>query len=574
MFLFLYFSYHGELDTWSDKPRYTIDYAPPEMLEDAEFGTYSEAVDIWCLGATLYTMYVGHSPFRRGREDREISVETLRQRILNEDFYTESTRWQQATPELQNLLRGCLEKDVSKRLTLLQILDHNWFQVVLEENAAFSEDVESFSKQIKYETNGEECEEDVEEKVRAMSFSEIEGGLTHVISKLESEVAEDDATTLKIEETYAGEELQGIDGEDKNEVMNVLTNHDYDTNCVEDTNENDMEESLLDSSRTEKHFQEVLGHRNELSTINEVDEEDLDDATSGLGQSNSTDEEGIRVDEVVTLDAQLNHNEIMKSEEAVGTTAVEKDHHEDDNSSDSDDFEGFDEKMSPITKQISSLTRLIASLRRCKRQYLDEIQQPTRTTPPPKAPPPVHRTRKSVRNVQPLEDKIENSNIKTNTNKTPVNDTLTKLDSKSITISQTVRKSQAQTNSIIKNKSERVAILAIKTIIEEGEEDGFMGYPENERKGEAVKFKANVKICNQILHYTHISLKHFNIERRGVSNKNSRASLGQQLNLSQSLTTSFVATTASSSNENIFQAGRRQPERITRRCQRARYVFE
>lgn len=124
----IYCSYHGSTKSWNDKPRYTIDYAAPEMLQKKEYGEYSEMLDVWCLGATLYTMFMGHSPFRQGREDHLVSHEVLKHRILYNEIYTESLRWQQASEELQNLIQGCLEKDINKRFTLEQILQHTWFE--------------------------------------------------------------------------------------------------------------------------------------------------------------------------------------------------------------------------------------------------------------------------------------------------------------------------------------------------------------------------------------------------------------------------------------------------------------
>lgn len=114
---------------WVDTPRYTLDYAPPEALQQTESATYSKAFDVWCLGATLYCMYMGHAPFRQSCQDRKINEANLKQRILNEDFYKKSN-WLNASAEFKDLIEGCLKKQAERRLTLDEILQHSWFQLM------------------------------------------------------------------------------------------------------------------------------------------------------------------------------------------------------------------------------------------------------------------------------------------------------------------------------------------------------------------------------------------------------------------------------------------------------------
>ncbi|KAL9919324.1 chromosomal serine/threonine-protein kinase JIL-1-like [Glossina fuscipes fuscipes] len=121
-------SYNSKRNKWNDVPRYTIDYAPPEALQHPEYATYSASFDIWCLGATLYSIFMGHTPFRHGRADRHVNMMTLKQRILDDEIFTHAHRWEQASLELRNLILRCLQKDIAKRPTLKQILQHPWLQ--------------------------------------------------------------------------------------------------------------------------------------------------------------------------------------------------------------------------------------------------------------------------------------------------------------------------------------------------------------------------------------------------------------------------------------------------------------
>uniref|UniRef100_A0A1A9WAA5 non-specific serine/threonine protein kinase n=1 Tax=Glossina brevipalpis TaxID=37001 RepID=A0A1A9WAA5_9MUSC len=121
--------YNSKRNKWNDVPRYTVDYAPPEALQHPEYATYSASFDIWCLGATLYSIFMGHTPFRHGRTDRHVNIGTLKQRILEDEVFTYTHRWNQASLELRNLVLRCLQKDIAKRPTLEQIFQHPWLQI-------------------------------------------------------------------------------------------------------------------------------------------------------------------------------------------------------------------------------------------------------------------------------------------------------------------------------------------------------------------------------------------------------------------------------------------------------------
>ncbi|XP_017101390.2 chromosomal serine/threonine-protein kinase JIL-1 [Drosophila bipectinata] len=123
--------YCSSFETWKDKPRYTLDYAPPELLTDPNIVTYSPAVDIYGLGATLYTMLVGHPPYRQGTSDTDHSAAAhhkLRKRIQRDSFNQRSKGWQNASDEFRRLVAWCLQRNPSDRPTLDEILESPWLQ--------------------------------------------------------------------------------------------------------------------------------------------------------------------------------------------------------------------------------------------------------------------------------------------------------------------------------------------------------------------------------------------------------------------------------------------------------------
>ncbi|XP_041450647.1 chromosomal serine/threonine-protein kinase JIL-1 [Drosophila obscura] len=123
--------YSSSFTSWQDKPRYTLDYAPPEMLQDPNMVTYTPAVDVYGLGATLYTMRVGHPPYRQDQEDKEHSPEIhhqLRRRMQSETFNHESKLWVSASPEFRELVEWCMQPDPADRPQLDDILASDWVQ--------------------------------------------------------------------------------------------------------------------------------------------------------------------------------------------------------------------------------------------------------------------------------------------------------------------------------------------------------------------------------------------------------------------------------------------------------------
>ncbi|KAH8418193.1 hypothetical protein KR222_000147, partial [Zaprionus bogoriensis] len=123
--------YNRRFLSWKDKPRYTLDYAPPELLTDPNVVSYSPAVDVYGLGATLYTMLVGHAPYRQYRGDCDHSPEAhhkLRRRMEKESFNQRPKIWQNASPQFKQLVSWCLQRDPSKRPQLSDILDCEWLQ--------------------------------------------------------------------------------------------------------------------------------------------------------------------------------------------------------------------------------------------------------------------------------------------------------------------------------------------------------------------------------------------------------------------------------------------------------------
>lgn len=91
-------------------------YIAPEILKDKGYRGFG--IDIWSAGVVLYAMLYGTVPFRAQ------NMNDLHDMIIKAKY----TLKPEISEEARDLLRGILEVDPKKRLTISQILAHSWFR--------------------------------------------------------------------------------------------------------------------------------------------------------------------------------------------------------------------------------------------------------------------------------------------------------------------------------------------------------------------------------------------------------------------------------------------------------------
>jgi len=98
----------------------SLKYMPPELVSSENINA-NPLIDIWAIGIMMYCMLFGYLPFN-GDTTKEIVDNIISKRIdIPKDKYI--------TAECIDLLKKMLEKNTAKRIQMVDILNHKWFEL-------------------------------------------------------------------------------------------------------------------------------------------------------------------------------------------------------------------------------------------------------------------------------------------------------------------------------------------------------------------------------------------------------------------------------------------------------------
>ena len=103
-------------------------YLAPEIIIDKGYEGFF--VDIWSLGVLLFAMLCGTVPFKAS------NLEDLHKLILKGEF----TFPNELTSEAQKLVKGMIVLEPKKRLTVPEILSHEWLKETNDEESDDDDD--------------------------------------------------------------------------------------------------------------------------------------------------------------------------------------------------------------------------------------------------------------------------------------------------------------------------------------------------------------------------------------------------------------------------------------------------
>lgn len=81
---------------------------------------YTNKIDLWSMGVVLYILLSGKVPFP-GKNEMEIISN-----VLKGDFHFNHNAFKKVSEECKDLIKNLLNKDVDKRYTASDALNHPW----------------------------------------------------------------------------------------------------------------------------------------------------------------------------------------------------------------------------------------------------------------------------------------------------------------------------------------------------------------------------------------------------------------------------------------------------------------
>ena len=93
----------------------------PEVLGPQK---YNKSCDMWSLGVIMYILLCGYPPFY-SQQNRRISS-GMKRRIREGEFEFPKKHWENVSEDSKALIRGLLNTDPKERLTIDQVIKHDW----------------------------------------------------------------------------------------------------------------------------------------------------------------------------------------------------------------------------------------------------------------------------------------------------------------------------------------------------------------------------------------------------------------------------------------------------------------
>ena len=101
----------------------TPGYAAPEVIDEENYG---KKIDVWSIGAITYFMCSSKLPFdyiTKGLKIKNIVINTL-----NDEIKFKEVCWKKFSKEAIQFIKGCMNKKPEKRLTIKEVLEHEWIK--------------------------------------------------------------------------------------------------------------------------------------------------------------------------------------------------------------------------------------------------------------------------------------------------------------------------------------------------------------------------------------------------------------------------------------------------------------
>ena len=247
------------LDKLISTPCGTASYAPPEMHKGEEY--YGLLSDVWSAGVLLYAMVFGYLPFCEEDEDENID------NIINGNYEIP----EEASPELEDLIKHIMDIDPLTRYDLDQIKKHPWYNLVTPPKC-YPGLIVGYHKIPVDERILKLCEgygfsqEEVEKSVRENKYDNKSSIYYIILSKMKSEGYE------SISDLYSKEYLDYIN--DKNNIIEKKEENKDEENKEVKQKELDLLNDVLKSEKEENEKEEK--DENNINNLEQISSENKD----------------------------------------------------------------------------------------------------------------------------------------------------------------------------------------------------------------------------------------------------------------------------------------------------------
>lgn len=114
-------------------------YIAPEVLNNS----YNEKCDLWSCGVIIYILLCGLPPFWAENENEIYAA------VKRGKYTMEGDDWEDISEDAKDLIRNLLTKDINKRFSAQEALNHRWFKNLKEELRPRPVPIEFISKVAK-----------------------------------------------------------------------------------------------------------------------------------------------------------------------------------------------------------------------------------------------------------------------------------------------------------------------------------------------------------------------------------------------------------------------------------------
>ena len=196
----------------------TLIYCSPEVLKN----NYNKKCDIWSCGVLMYVLLSGHFPFF-GKTQKEI-----KKNILSGKFTFNEKYFSHISDKAKDLISKCLIYNKNKRISIEEVLKHEFFSDDLNPNNIFEEQVES--KNVLMSIKNYSAQPKIYQTVLAfLSHNFAEKGQLNKLKKIFYKIDLNLDGKLSKEELYTAYKEAGMEMP-KEELDKVVESIDFDGN--------------------------------------------------------------------------------------------------------------------------------------------------------------------------------------------------------------------------------------------------------------------------------------------------------------------------------------------------------